>query len=114
MLDQEYLKFHLITLLAKNSSGSFKAFSNAKRQLFVLSTQDAGHIEIKKETVDYVFIDPPFGANLNYSELNCLWESWMKLPTDNTNEAIENNVQGKGSFEYRQLMTTCFAKAYHV
>ena len=91
-----------------------KAFSNTKHQLFALSTQDAGHIEIRKETVDYVFIDPPFGANLNYSELNCLWENWMKLSTDNTNEAIENNVQGKGSFEYRQLMTTCFEKAYHV
>jgi len=90
-----------------------KAFSGSKQHVFSISTQDVGHIDISAESVDYVFIDPPFGANLNYSELNYLWESWMKLPTDNTNEAIENDVQGKGSSEYRQLMTTCFAKAYH-
>ena len=91
-----------------------KAFSVSKQQVFTISTQDAGHIEFGSETADYVFIDPPFGANLNYSELNCLWENWMKLPTDNTNEAIENDIQGKGSTEYRQLMTTCFAKAYSI
>ncbi len=90
-----------------------KAFSKSKQYTSVISTQDAGHINITKESSNYVFIDPPFGANLNYSELNFLWECWMKLPTDNSNEAIENNVQGKGSFEYRELMTTCFAKAYH-
>ena len=38
----------------------------------------------------------------------------MKLPTDNTNEAIENDVQGKGSVEYRQLMTACFKEAYRI
>lgn len=89
-----------------------KAFSESKPHIVSVSTQDFGHINIPAESVDYVFIDPPFGANLNYSELNYLWESWMKLPADNTNEAIENNVQGKGRSEYRQLMTQCFAKAY--
>ena len=91
-----------------------KAFSNTKRQPFNLSTQDAGHIEIKKETIDYIFIDPPFGANLNYSELNFLWESWLKVFTNNEPEAIENKVQGKGLTEYRQLMLLCFKEAYRV
>ena len=89
-----------------------KAFSGSKQHMFSISTQDIGHLDIPAESVDYLFIDPPFGANLNYSELNYLWESWMKLLTDNANEAIENDVQGKGSSEYRQLMTKCFAKAY--
>lgn len=91
-----------------------KAFSAPKRHLFAISTQDASYIDVKNEAVDYVFIDPPFGANLNYSELNCLWENWMRLPTNNTNEAIENTIQGKGSTEYRQLMTACFKEAYRV
>ena len=91
-----------------------KAFSGKKYHAFTISTQDVAHIGLQNETLDYVFIDPPFGANLNYSELNCLWENWMKLPTDNTNEAIENDVQGKGSVEYRQLMTACFKEAYRI
>ncbi len=91
-----------------------KAFSGRKYHEFTISTQDVAYIGLQNETLDYVFIDPPFGANLNYSELNCLWENWMKLPTDNTNEAIENDVQGKGSLEYRQLMTACFKAAYRI
>ncbi len=63
---------------------------------------------------DYIFIDPPFGSNLNYSELNFLWESWLKVFTNNKPEVIENSVQGKGPAEYRQLMTACFKEAYRV
>jgi len=91
-----------------------KALSDLKQYSYVLSTQDVGHIDIIKESIDYLFLDPPFGANLNYSELNFLWESWMKLLTDNVNEVIENDVQGKGISEYRQLMTDCFKEAYRV
>lgn len=63
---------------------------------------------------DYIFIDPPFGSNLNYSELSSLWEYWLKVWTNNKSEAIENKVQGKGPNEYRYLMTLCFKEAYRV
>ncbi|HCR1930483.1 TPA: hypothetical protein ONC39_004502 [Enterobacter roggenkampii] len=62
--------------------------------------------------VDYIFIDPPFGANLNYSELSSLWEYWLNARTDNKNEAIENSAQNKGLSEYRHLMLECFKKTY--
>jgi len=65
-------------------------------------------------SMDYVFVDPPFGANLNYSELNFNWESWLKVWTNNKSEAIENSVQDKGINEYRQLMLACFNEAYRV
>ncbi|WP_285906248.1 DNA methyltransferase [Pseudodesulfovibrio pelocollis] len=63
--------------------------------------------------LDYVFIDPPFGANLNYSELNSIWEAWLKVGTNNAEEAIENRSQNKGIDEYRSLMTQCFRQAYN-
>ena len=66
-----------------------------------------------ENSIDYIFLDPPFGANLNYSELNALWESWIAISTNNKPEAIENNTQGKGAAEYRQLMASCFKEAYH-
>mgnify|MGYP001950492568 FL=1 len=47
-------------------------------------------------TVDYIFTDPPFGGNLMYSELNFLWEAWLKVFTNTKPEAITNKVQGKG------------------
>lgn len=70
--------------------------------------------QIPDESLDYVFIDPPFGANINYSELSFLWESWLRVSTNNKMEAIENSVQGKGLNEYRQLMVKSFKEAYRV
>lgn len=64
--------------------------------------------------IDYLFTDPPFGNNLNYSELNFLWEAWEKVLTNNGNEAIMNPVQNKGLVEYQTLMTKCFCEYYRV
>jgi hypothetical protein len=64
--------------------------------------------------IDYVFVDPPFGGNLMYSELNFLWESWLKIFTNKKPEAIENKEQKKGLQEYQNLMTRCFGEYYRV
>ncbi|MDI3532854.1 MAG: hypothetical protein PWR28_1199 [Synergistaceae bacterium] len=65
-------------------------------------------------SMDYIFTDPPFGGNLMYSELNFLWEAWLKVFTNNKPEAIENSVQGKGLPEYQKIMTDCFKEYYRV
>lgn len=65
-------------------------------------------------SVDYIFTDPPFGANIMYSELNFLWESWLKVRTNNKTEAIENRTQGKSLLDYQNIMTQCFKEYYRV
>ena len=62
------------------------------------------------DSVDYIFTDPPFGSNLNYSELNSFSEPWLKVMTNNAHEAIENKAQGKDATIYRETMTKCFAE----
>lgn len=69
---------------------------------------------IPNNCVDYIFTDPPFGANLNYSELSFIWEAWLKVKTDNRQEAIMNDVQNKGLVEYQQLMTDCFSEFFRI
>ncbi len=32
---------------------------------------------VPDNSIDYIFTDPPFGDNLNYSELSFIWESWL-------------------------------------
>jgi len=66
------------------------------------------------ESVDLIFTDPPFGANINYSEMNLLWESWLGDFTDSTDEAIMNKCQGKGVNEYQELMTASLSECYRV
>jgi rubredoxin len=69
---------------------------------------------ISSEELDYIFVDPPFGSNLMYSELNFLWESWLEVLTNNKPEAIINNTQHKAMPEYMILMGACFREFYRV
>ena len=66
------------------------------------------------ERSDYIFVDPPFGSNLMYSELNFIWEAWLKVFTNNTTEAIMNDIQHKGLVEYQGIMQKCFNEFYRV
>lgn len=74
----------------------------------------ADSLNINNDSIDYIFTDPPFGANINYSELNSLPEPWLRVVTNNTHEAIENTAQGKDSAFYRDTMTHCFKEYFRV
>jgi len=80
----------------------------------ILSNQDSGKLSIPSNSIDYIFLDPPFGSNLMYSELSFLWEAWLKVKTENKFEAIENSSQGKSINDYRHLMTSCFREANRI
>ena len=69
---------------------------------------------IPNNTIDYIFTDPPFGDNLMYSELSFLWEAWLKVKTNNNEEAIMSPAQSKGLMEYQGLMTDCFKECYRI
>lgn len=74
----------------------------------------ATKVNIGTSTIDYVFTDPPFGANISYSELNFLQESWLRVTTDNKKEAIVNASHGKALFDYQTLMTESLKEYYRV
>jgi len=63
---------------------------------------------------DYIFVDPPFGGNLMYSELNFLWETWLRVATNNRSEAVVNRTQRKGLLDYQGLMEQCFCEFYRI
>jgi hypothetical protein len=69
---------------------------------------------VPPNSIDYIFTDPPFGANRMYSELNFLWETWLRVRTNNQPEAIKNNAQGKSLLDYQHLIERCFRDYYRV
>lgn len=69
---------------------------------------------IESDTIDYVFLDPPFGSNLMYSELNFLWEAWLRIKTAIGTEAIANKTQKKTIDDYRRLMSLCFQETFRI
>ena len=106
--------FQVFKRKAQTISWYFREAAHIPRTVQV-STQSACNLkQIPDKSVDYIFTDPPFGANINYSEMNLLWESWLQHWTDNTEEAIVNSVQNKGYPEYKNLLTKAFSEIKRV
>lgn len=81
----------------------------------IISTQSATSMaQIPDSSIDFVFTDPPFGGNINYSDQNQLPEWWLKISTDTRPEAITNSVQKKGLSEYQHLIYKVFLEYYRV
>ena len=82
--------------------------------IFFLQTASTTMGQGEPNSIDYVFTDPPFGENIMYSELNFLWEAWLKVFTNNKAEAIINDTQRKDLYEYKELMIACFKEMYRI
>lgn len=97
--------------------GKLRSYSRAlgrKTEPVLLMTQSTTGDIGSPRLLDYVFTDPPFGGNLMYSELNLLWEAWLRVFTNNDQEAVQSAAQEKGLLDYQQLMTRCFREYYQV
>jgi len=96
---------------SKIKDNSLKIISNHN---IINQVVSASNSNLPNDCIDYIFSDPPFGANIMYSELNFIWESWLKIKTNNKDEAISNKTQKKGIFEYQELIYRCFKEYYRV
>lgn len=97
----------------KRIAASFKAYSPLAGNV-CLSTCSADTLCFPKDSIDYVFTDPPFGENIYYADLNFLVESWHRVFTNATPEAIIDKFKDKGLPEYQRLMQRCFEEYYRV
>jgi DNA modification methylase len=80
-----------------------------------VSTQSATDLRnIPDRSVDYAFTDPPFGANIAYSELNFLWEAWLGARTVVRDEAIVSRTQKKSVADYSGIMAQAFREVARV
>lgn len=89
--------------------------NEVKSRSSLVTTQSATSLsDIPEASVDYIFVDPPFGENIMYSELNVMWDAWLKVRTNSQKEAVVNRSQKKGLLEYAALLTTAFAEGYRI
>ena len=80
----------------------------------VIGVASATQLNIKDNSIDYIFNDPPYGGNIMYSELNFMDEFWLKVFTNDRKEAIENPSRGKGKIEYHNLMYENMREYYRI
>ncbi|MGP3610722.1 DNA methyltransferase [Anoxybacteroides rupiense] len=102
VIDQMAFQFNKIKKALNNENGN------------IITTQSSTNVDLPDSSVDYIFIDPPFGANIMYSDLNFIRESWLKVKTNNKEEAIENSHQNKDIEKYKHLITLCLKEAYRI
>jgi len=104
-----------------------KSFEDLDNEANILiSTQSALNLgsnpaRIQKESVDYVFTDPPYGGSVQYMELSALWASWLRgekkdprfeLKFDE--EITINDVQKKDFDYYHKMLKASFEQIYNV
>ena len=85
--------------------------SSASRAVWAGS---ATSLPMPDSSVDYIFVDPPFGANIPYSEVNFLWEAALGVFTDSSHDAVESNILGNALSDYQSLMERSFSEFLRV
>ncbi len=81
------------------------------------SATDLSHLG--DDSVDYVFTDPPFGANIYYSDASFLWEAWLNEFTATETEAIVSTSLlpehgGKTLDDYEKVMAQSFGEVARI
>lgn len=79
-----------------------------------ISTASSTKLDIPDCSIDYVFVDPPFGANIPYADLALVVEQWHGVLTSTAEEAVTHAQQGKDLYEYSELIEACFREFYRV
>jgi hypothetical protein len=80
----------------------------------MISTASSARLPVPDTSVDYIFIDPPFGANIPYADLALVTEAWHRVSAAVEAEAIVDGFRAKGISEYRGLIEACFFEFYRV
>jgi len=72
---------------------------------------------IPKESVDYIYTDPPYGKKIPYLDLSVMWNAWLDLEVtenDYEQEAIEGGEHKKSKNQYNRLIAESIKEMYRV
>ncbi len=72
---------------------------------------------IPKESVDYIYTDPPYGKKIPYLDLSVMWNAWLDLEVtqqDYDQEAIEGGENKKSKKQYNELIAQSIKEMYRV
>lgn len=94
-----------------------KSFSDLKDGANIL-LENASALEltkyVPKNSVDYIFTDPPYGGAVQYFELSTLWASWLRFDLDYSDEVTINKEQNKDFDYYHKMLKSAFREMYQV
>jgi len=71
---------------------------------------------VSKETVDYIYTDPPYGAHISYLDLSTMWHAWLGLEVADgmrSREAIEGGEQKFDEKHYLEVLQKSFDQMFY-
>ncbi len=55
---------------------------------YTVLQNDAKNLNLKNDSIDYIFTDPPYGEAVPYFEQSIIWNSWLQLNPDYKEEIV--------------------------
>jgi 16S rRNA G966 N2-methylase RsmD len=113
----QYFDSRLKKVLAAKKEISYKINPDTIDNLQVVRGTATNLSFIKKESVDYIYTDPPYGKKIPYLDLSVMWNAWLDLAVsqqDYEQEAIEGGEHHKTKDEYNSLMAQSIREMYRV
>ena len=98
----------------KTVAKQFKAFLTKGSRSAIVTTEASRFQTVPNNTIDYIFVDPPFGENIFYSESSFLWEYFLKVFTNVVSEAVISKFRNRGLLEYQRKLAEVFKPFYRV
>lgn len=84
-------------------------------KLLISTTSVLSMSSISKNSMDYIFTDPPYGSNVQYGELNFIWEAWLGFNSNwHNEEIIVNDTRGKTMEDWAEMMKLAMSECYRV
>jgi DNA modification methylase len=82
----------------------------------VISTDNACNLhDILSNSIDYIFTDPPYGGNVQYGELNFVWEAWLGFNIHwFEKEIIVNEPRNITEDDWKRMMTEAMSECFRV
>jgi len=92
--------------------------SNIERQdsVYKISNDDAKHLRIEDNSIDYVFTDPPYGDTVPYFEQSVFWNAWLKLMPDYAQEIVisDSNDRGKNIANFERDIFQAISEIHRI
>ncbi len=98
----------------KDIASGFLSIQGVGKRSFIQNSSSSNMSLVPNGSIDYIFTDPPFGHNIQYSELNLPLESFLKVRSSGGDDIVVNEVVGKDYYSYTKAISKVFKEYFRV
>lgn len=118
-LRYEWNVFSLFRRKVKDAIRYYERLGAPRGRCAVVPSSATDLTFVPDRSIDFVFMDPPFGSNIFYADSSLLWEAWLGRLTDQQREMVVSKKRsrangGKTLDDYGDMMARAFTEVRRV